>query len=108
MPKGMTGAHTGTTGAAAAFADSTAVVAAARRRGKSKTPNFSYSGPVSVIHWSLMLLMTAVGYGWSGSGRRCLGCGGRCSATPSIDVGLIGGLITSGRRIRKGCGSGWG
>lgn len=33
----------------AAATDSTAVVAMPRRRGKSKAPNFCYSGPVSVI-----------------------------------------------------------
>ena len=34
--------------------------------------------------------MNGTGGGWSASGRRCFGCGGRCSATPPRGAGRIG------------------
>ena len=71
-------------------------VVAPRRRGKSKAPNFRYEGPVSVIRLELDVSdeRTCVG-GWSGSGRRCFGCAGRCNVTPPIAVARTGRRITS-------------
>ncbi len=45
--------------------------------------------------------------GWSGNGRRCFGCAGPCSATPSIVVGRIGAPAVNAPPIRKDCGTGW-
>ena len=78
-----------------------------RRRGKSKAPNFTYEGPVSVIRLELDVPDAGCPGGCSDSGRRCFGYGGHCSATPKPGVGRTGPPTVNAPPTPKRCGSGW-
>ncbi len=83
-------------------------VVLARRRGKSKSPNFKYDGPVSVIGLELDGCDERTRRRLERQWEAVFGCAGRCSATLRRGVARIGPPTASAQTIRPDCGPGWG
>ncbi|MGH3847571.1 MAG: hypothetical protein ACRDS0_40075 [Pseudonocardiaceae bacterium] len=79
-----------------------------RRRGKSKAPNFTYAGPVSVIRLELDATDDAVRGRLERQWDAVFRLRRALSATPRRGVGRIGRPIMGARLIPRRCGSGWG
>jgi hypothetical protein len=76
-------------------------VVVARRRGRSKAPNFNYTGPVSVIRLELDVTDTRVRKRLERQWGAVFRCGGPCSVTPRRAVGRIGQRIMNAAPIQK-------